>query len=129
MKISLTWANYALIISVCLVVYYLILVLLFYRKGFGSLTATKEVQPSFESYKQSLNNDLSDRKSNLNLFGEEVDEDELKFVSERDELTPDAQDFADEIGAYTSSCGEVDKDELIAHLRKNNPKISSSLCN
>ena len=117
MNISLTWANYALIVSACLVVYYSI-VLLFYKK---------KLNPSFTKASDSSNvlsdfsaiENVEGTPKNLNLFGEEVIHEEPWAMEEEQDFAPDAQDFADEIVAYTSSCGgSMDKEELLQNLRK-----------
>lgn len=118
MNISLTWADYALIVSVCLVTYYSIVVLLFYRKAFSSLMMRQENKASSQSYDLPVNNDLSVQSNNRDLFGEETEYEAILTTNEESNLTPDAQDFADEVSAYTSSCGDIDKDELTTNLRK-----------
>ena len=119
MNISLTWANYALLVSVCLIAYYLIVALLFYRKDFLSLLAKRENNVPFESYDSSLSNDDYIKNTNLTLFGEEIKEEDFQSLNEEKNLSPDTQDFADEIMAYTSSCGAgIKKEQLIQNLRK-----------
>lgn len=117
MTISLTWANYALIVSVCLAIYYLV-VLLLYRKSVAPVPAIKI---------SDISNALSDLSpqemkitthGNLDLFGEEMRVEELQSLDDDQDFTPDAQAFADEIQAYTSSCGgEVSKEDLMQNLR------------
>ena len=118
MNISLTWANYALLVSVCLIAYYLIVALLFYRKDFLSLLVKRDKNVPFESYDSSFSNDDYIKNTNLTLFGEEVEED-FQSLNEEQNLSPDTHDFADEIAAYTSSCdNSIEKEELLHHLRK-----------
>ncbi len=117
MSISLTWVDYALIVSLCLLIYYAIIAIV-YRKTFQHLVA-KRTNLSFDSLEVPSSTDVSGPQSSLNLFGEEVPDEELKTVEDADDLASDAQEFAGEIEAYTSSSGDaVNKEELIASLRK-----------
>jgi len=116
MNISLTWADYALIVSVCLAVYYLI-ILFFYRKSLnGFLSAKTTPGPHSPTDLFTAEAALSNSKG-LNLFGEAIEVQQI--LGEDQDFTPDAQAFADEIQAYTSSCGnDIGKEELIQNLRK-----------
>jgi hypothetical protein len=118
MNISLTWANYALIVGVCLAIYYLV-VLVFFRKSFtrASVIKTSDILPSLFG---SLTEEIPVTNSkNPDLFGEEMGVEDLNYYEEDHDVTPDAHAFADELQAYTSSCGEdVGKEELIYNLRK-----------
>ena len=128
MNISLTWATYVLIVSACLVVYYSI-VLLFFKKRFAppfiKASGNSDVLSDFSS------DETKDENSkNLNLFGEEMQDEELLVVEDNQDFSPDAQDFADEIVAYTSSCGDsLEKEDLLQNLRKiilKYPSLASS---
>ncbi len=118
MSISMTWANYALIVSVCLVVYYFIVLFIYRGKLPSSLTTN--ASSGVSSLANSSDEMESTNSKNLNLFGEEVkDEVVLVATDEEQDFSPDAQDFADEIGAYTSSCGNsIEKEKLLQNLRK-----------
>ena len=118
MSISLTWASYALIVSVCLVIYYPV-VLFFYRKKLHS--SSNRVSGNADDLSSFSSNQTTGTGSqNLNLFGEAVQNEELSPVMEEEpDFSPDAQDFADEIGAYTSSCGDgIEKEVVLQKVRK-----------
>lgn len=118
MNISLTWANYALIVSVCLVAYYLV-VLFFYRKNFTRVSTIQSSDTSHPLGNLSTEEIELNNSKSLNLFGEELEEEEPRLIEDVPDYTPEAQDFADEIQAYTSSCGEAtSKENLIQNLRK-----------
>ncbi len=119
MSLSMTWANYALVVSVCLVVYYFI-VLFIYRKKLHSTLRTDASSGVSSLVNFSSDEMESTNSKNLNLFGEEVkDEVKLAAMGEEQDFSPDAQDFADEIVAYTSSCGDsIEKEELLQNLGK-----------
>ena len=118
MNISLTWASYVLIVSVCLAIYYFV-VLLFYRKSFARVSTIKTSDTSHSLSALSTEEMKIANSASLNLFGEAMEEEELQPMDEDQDFTPGAQAFADEIQAYTSSCSdEVNKEELIQHLRK-----------
>lgn len=113
MSISLTWASYALIVTVCLGVYYTVIGFMFYRPNLkasaieGVRNQVTELEP--------VGNTLTDPKRQ-NLVGEEEHE---EIIVENDEATfnPEAQDFADEIVAFTSSCNEdITKENLLLSL-------------
>ena len=118
MSISLTWVNYALIISLCLFIYYAVIGFV-YRKTFQHLLEKRTNLQSFVSSEVSSGKDLSDQQSNINLFGEQVPDEGLNIEAEGDESASDAQEFAGEIEAYASSCGDsVSKESLTTSLRK-----------
>ena len=118
MSISLTWATYALIVSLCVFIYYAVIVIV-YRKTFRRLIARRANLQSIDSAEVSSSEDVSDQQSNINLFGELVPDEELNIAAEADDSASDAQEFAGEIEAYTSSCGDaISKEEITASLRK-----------
>jgi len=118
MNISLTWANYALIVGVCLAIYYFV-VLFFYRKSFTRVSTIKTSDTSQSLFGLSTEELPVTNSGNLDLFGEEMGAEDLNYYEEDQDVTPVAHAFADEIQAYTSSCGEdVGKEELTCHLRK-----------
>lgn len=117
MSISLTWVNYALIVSICLFIYYLTIAIV-YRKIFQHLVG-KSTNLSFDSLQVSSSKDVSAPQSNISLFGESMPDEELKLADEANNPTSDAQEFAVEIEACTSSCGAaVSKEDLIVKLQK-----------
>lgn len=112
MNISLTWANYALIVTVFLFVYYSIVLILFRKKTANNNSDLPLVNSSAHSEITGSQN------RNFNLFGEEVEESTLPTDTSKD-LKPDGQDFANEIEAYTSTIGiAVSKEELIQNLKR-----------
>ena len=115
MSISLTWANYALIVSVCLGVYYAVVGVIFYSARIIASPANEEGNSISKA--DTNGNSISDA-GNKNLFGEEVSEDIITGIDEQD-LNPEAQDFADEIVAYTSSCEEnITKEKLVQSIQQ-----------
>lgn len=118
MNISLTWASYALIVSLCLAIYYFV-VLFFYRKSFTRVSTIKTSDTSHSISAFSTEEMKTANSKSLNLFGEAMEEEEQQRTDEDQDFAPDAQAFADEVQAYTSSCGnEVNKEELIQQLQK-----------
>ncbi|MDQ2753457.1 MAG: hypothetical protein M3R72_10590 [Bacteroidota bacterium] len=118
MNISMTWASYALVVSTGLFIYYAVIAFV-YRKTYGHFIKKRTNFPSVDSLEVSSGKDVPGQQSHLNLFGEGAPEAELKLAGEADHFTAEAQDFADEIEACTSSCGDaVSKEELFDNLRK-----------
>ena len=114
----MTWASYALIVSFCLFAYYLTVAII-YRKTFGHLFKRGANLQSFDSLEVPTSDEVSSHLSSTNLFGEQVADEELKIVAEEDAAPSEAQEFAGEVEAYTTSCDEaISKDRLIASLRK-----------
>ncbi len=117
MNISMTWATYALIVSVCLGVYYLVIIL-FIRRLKAKAPSIKaesndflEASPTFAEPKTFAN-------ANTNLFGEPFEE-ELESENEMVSLSPYTQDFADEVQAFTSSSDEsITKEELTHAIQR-----------
>ena len=115
MSISLTWVNYALIVSVCLGVYYAVVGIIFYRARIIAIPANEERNSMQEA--DTNGDSLSDAR-NKNLFGQEISKDLITSIEEHD-FNPEAQDFADEIVAYTSSCEEnTTKEKLVQSIQR-----------
>lgn len=118
MNTSLTWTSYALIVSVCLILYYSV-VLFFYRNKFNPIFSKQSGDTNKSSHSFSDETGDNNHPKNLNLFGEEVQNEMPLITEEEQDFSPEAQDFADEISAYTSSCTkDIEKEELLRALTK-----------
>lgn len=111
MSISLTWANYALIVTICLGIYYAIVGFRFYRSN-AKLSSSDGERNTISESEQAV--DIKHR----NLFGEEERE-ETMIQTDNSNINPETQDFADEIIAFTSSCDEeITKEKLILSIQR-----------
>lgn len=117
MNISLTWADYALITGTCLIGYYLVIGVVYYRKDLLRILQSKKEPVSYARNQQpastvenSYPSSLLSNTSGLDNVG--IVDDELP------DAHPNVQDFVDEIQAYTQACGEaVSREALLIHLR------------
>lgn len=115
MTISLTWASYALIVTVCLGIYYSVIGFMFYRPNLKTSATGSEKNMVTES--ELVSNSFANIKQQ-NLFGEEQSEG-IILQNEEATFNPEAQDFADEIVAFTSSCNEeITKEKLLLSLTR-----------
>jgi hypothetical protein len=132
MNISLSWADYALITGVCLIGYYLIVAVTYYRKELSNPFHPKGNKGSSMARSQSTPESENVSAHNLNTADEQLLE-EVFSGNEEQLYTPSTvQDFVDEIDAYTQNCGyAIDKEEFKKNIRKILHKypalISSSL--
>ncbi|TKK64717.1 hypothetical protein FC093_21965 [Ilyomonas limi] len=119
MNLSLTWANFVLITGLCLIGYYIVIGLLYYRKDISLLLKPKEKDRLPVTAKQDLFTTEDANVENKILSNDPASEDILPADDEPPTTPPDVQDFVDEIDAYTQACGaEVSKEELLINFRK-----------
>jgi len=118
MNISLTWAHYALITGVCLIGYYIVIGLVYYRKDINQLLHPKEKNRLPGLAKQDLQIAENASLENVNLSDNQISEEALPVDSRLQDTRPGVQDFVDEIEAYTNACGkDITKEALLNDLR------------
>ena len=119
MNISLSWANYALITVVCLILYYVIVALVYYRKELtrpfpaeenNRLTiATASGTPIVED----------EGFTSVDIPEGQISEEALSADDKLEHSPSNVQDFVDEIYAYTEACGkDIGKEELRESIRR-----------
>ncbi len=115
MSISLTWASYALIVSLCLGVYYAIIGFVFYHNRIKLAVSAKGNVDAYTAFPQQSDVDEIQSK---NLFGEPILDND-HFDAKETNPNPESQDFVDEIVAYLSSCDEdITKEKLLQTLKR-----------
>ena len=118
MSISLTWANYALIVIVCLGLYYLVIAFFVQRRKIINASSEEANANSFEAF-QSPEEAAVKQNASLTLFGEQTTQEKFEPLPTETNTAPEAQDFADEIVAYTSSCDKtITKEKLMQAIQR-----------
>lgn len=103
MNISLNWANYALITGVCLLVYYLIIAFLYFRRNLTNDSRSEERQPFTFATTPGATVLGQEGFQKLNLVDHLTSEEELSTDHPFPKRVADVQDFVDEINAYTEA--------------------------
>jgi len=129
MNISLSWADYALIIGACLIGYYLVIGFVFYRKDLWQLFKPKrERAASFAQNQQPAATGVKSIQHTSLPDGAFLDSTEIDEEAQTSQ--PTIEDFLDEVDACTQACGNgVTKEELSINLRKilhKYPSLASS---
>src|SRR5690349_19231262 len=106
MNISLTWANFALITGVCLVGYYLVIGLAYYRKDLLRLLSSKREQATSFVYNQPSVETGVDSFQYSSLPDTSISDNEEPGEDKPQHVAPTIEDFMDEIYACTQACGK-----------------------
>ena len=123
MSISITWANYALIVSVCLFLYYVVVWILSYK--FQTSVIFKKKSELGEVVAPIQGGNATDK--NLNLFGEDI-QDEVFSTDNTSSQKGQVQNFVDEISALIISSEEdVSKEALATGIKRIIYKYPSSI--
>jgi hypothetical protein len=129
MNISLTWANYALIIGACLIGYYFVIGFVYYRKDLRQIFQSKK-EPVSCARSQQLAATIENNYQ-FSLPSDTSGLDNIEMVNDKSQnVQPTIEDFMDEIYACTQACGNnITKEELEKNLRKilyKYPSLTSS---